>query len=243
MSTRPIAIFLFVLLSITWAYAALPEKSKPISTEPNSLQTLIDKANKGDSNAQYNLGLMYTYGKGVSEDWSEGAKWFSKAAEQGNADAQYNLGYVYINGRGLAQDSNKAIVWFKKAAERGHMASQFTLAMMYCGIGDVPKDYNEAVKWFKRAAEQGCITAQLNLAVIYYEGTKYYEGLNVAKDYVEAYKWLLIAGIRDRHFEAKIKQELASKMTPDQIAEAEKRAKEFVVKKENASDIDCSAND
>jgi TPR repeat protein len=200
-------------------------------------------AEQGDANAQYHLGIMYTYGEGVLEDWSEGAKWFSKAAEQGNADAQCNLGYVYLNGRGLTQDFNEGVVWIKKAAERGHMASQNALAMMYCGVGYVPKDYNEAVKWFKRAAEQGCITAQLNLAVIYYEGAKYYEGLNVAKDYVEAYKWLLIAGIRDRHFEAKIKQELASKMTPDQIAEAEKRAKEFVVKKEIASDIDCSAND
>lgn len=236
-------LFLFVSLTIPLASEVLSVEPNSISTEPNSLPILIDKANKGDPNAQYNLGIMYTYGRGVSEDWSEGAKWFSKAAGHGNADAQCNLGYVYLNGRGLAQDSNEAMVCFKKAAERGHMASQNALAMMYCGIGNVPKDYNEAIKWFKRAANQGCITAQLNLGVIYYEGAKYDEGVNVAKDYVEAYKWLLIAGMKDRGYYAETKQELAYNMTPEQIAEAEKRAKEFVVKKEMPSDIGCSAND
>jgi TPR repeat protein len=200
-------------------------------------------ADQGDANAQYHLGIMYTYGEGVLEDWTEGAKWFKKAAEQGDADAQCNLGYIYSNGRGLTQDFNEAVVWLKKAAERGHMASQNALAMMYCGVGYGPKGYNEAFKWFKRAANQGCITAQLNLAVIYYEGAKYYEGLNVAKDYVEAYKWLLIAGMEDRGYYAETKQELAYHMTSEQIAEAEKRAKEFVVKRELASDIGCSAND
>jgi hypothetical protein len=235
MLNKPIALFLFVLLAIPLASEVLSVEPNSFSTEPNTLQTLIDKANKGDPNAQYNLGVMYTYGRGVSEDWSEGAKWFSKAAEHGNADAQCNLGYIYLNGRGAPQDFNEAIGWFTKAAERGHVNSQLALAMMYSGIGDVPKDYNETFKWCKKAADQGCFIAQINLAELYYEGA------GVAKDYVEAYKWLLIAGVREGYYEAKLKQNIAAQMTHEQIAEAEKRAKEFVVKQENPSGTNSSS--
>ena len=45
-------------------------------------------AEKGDSKAQNNLGMMYGLGEGVPQDYQEAAKWHRKAAEQGNASAQ-----------------------------------------------------------------------------------------------------------------------------------------------------------
>ena len=46
------------------------------------------KAQAGDTEAQYDLGLMYYLGKGVERDFQESETWMRKAAEQGNADAQ-----------------------------------------------------------------------------------------------------------------------------------------------------------
>ena len=48
-------------------------------------------AEKGNANAQYNLGSCYEYGKGVSVDYTEAVKWYRKAAEQGDEDAKKAL--------------------------------------------------------------------------------------------------------------------------------------------------------
>ena len=52
-------------------------------------------AQKGHTNAQYNLGVMYDEGHGVLQDNVEAVKWYQLAAEKGNTSAQYNLGVSY----------------------------------------------------------------------------------------------------------------------------------------------------
>jgi len=64
------------------------------STAYNLLKPL---AEQGYASAQFNLGLLYLHGKGLSQDYVEAAKWFRRAAEQGDADAQNNLGVFYIH--------------------------------------------------------------------------------------------------------------------------------------------------
>ena len=58
-------------------------------------------ADQGIAEAQFNLGVMYRDGQGVTQDYAEAVKWFRKAADQGNADAQFNLGVMYRNGEGV----------------------------------------------------------------------------------------------------------------------------------------------
>jgi TPR repeat protein len=48
-------------------------------------------AEQGHASAQYNLGMMYLKGQGVTHNYQEAAKWFQKAAEQGHAKAQKAL--------------------------------------------------------------------------------------------------------------------------------------------------------
>ena len=60
-------------------------------------------ADQGDAAAQYNLGIMYSEGRGVQQGDAEAVRWFRKAADQGNADAQHNLGVMYEKGRGVQQ--------------------------------------------------------------------------------------------------------------------------------------------
>ena len=58
-------------------------------------------AELGDADAQYNLGVMYEDGLGVSQDHKAAIKWFSLAANQGHAGAQYQLGMIYELGKGV----------------------------------------------------------------------------------------------------------------------------------------------
>ena len=87
--------------------------------EPAS-QLQKEKAEAGDSAAQYELVMMYLFGEGVEEDYVEAVKWFRKAAEQGNAEAQYQIGLFYFFGDGVEEDCQEAYAWCILSAENGH---------------------------------------------------------------------------------------------------------------------------
>ena len=76
-------------------------------------------ANQGNAHAQYNLGVMYNNGKGVTQDYKEAIKWHRKAANQGYVHAQNNLGTMYGNGQGVTQDYVLAHMWWNLAASQG----------------------------------------------------------------------------------------------------------------------------
>lgn len=69
-------------------------------------------AEEGLVNAQFNLGQMYRYGDGVTQDHAEALKWYRKAAEQGDKESQFNLGSMYLAGEGVAKDEKEAHRWF-----------------------------------------------------------------------------------------------------------------------------------
>ena len=68
-------------------------------------------AEQGYASAQYDLGRMYNDGKGVPQDFSQAAHWFSQAAEQGHATAQHSLGDLLAKGHGAPQDLVSAHMW------------------------------------------------------------------------------------------------------------------------------------
>jgi len=86
---------------------------------PKDIPSLKALAEKGDADAQLNLGVMYAFGEGVEMDDKEAFKWFRKAAEQNEVGAQYNLGMIYENGLGVEKDDKEAVRWYRKAAEQG----------------------------------------------------------------------------------------------------------------------------
>jgi TPR repeat protein len=98
---------------------------------PTALQEWRPLAEQGDSDAQFNLGSMYSTGQGVLQDDAEAARWYRLAAEQGFADAQFNLGVRYSNGKGVPQDYAEAVKWYRLAAEQGEDNAQNNLAGMY----------------------------------------------------------------------------------------------------------------
>ncbi|MCH5292250.1 MAG: sel1 repeat family protein, partial [Treponema sp.] len=74
----------------------------------NNIQELIERAERGDAEAQNELGEMYYDGEGVEQDYDKAFDWFLKSAEQGNASAQMRLGFMYWCGEGVAQNYEKA---------------------------------------------------------------------------------------------------------------------------------------
>ena len=158
------------------------------TTPEQQFKTVQQKAEQGDATAQFNLGVMYTNGYGVWQDYAQAAAWFLKAAEHGDAMAQIALGYAYAKGQGVPQDDVQAVAWYRKAAEQGYADAQHNLGVMYAdGVG-VPQDDIEALKWTNLAAVRASGDTQKVFA--------------------------------DR---------LAKKMTPAQIAEAQKRAQEWTL--------------
>ena len=68
-------------------------------------------AEKGHSESQFVLGLLYRNGKGVEKDFSKAIKWYLLAAENGHAKAQAKLGYMYVNGEGVNKNYVRAYMW------------------------------------------------------------------------------------------------------------------------------------
>ena len=77
------------------------------------------EAEKGDADAQNNLGFAYANGEGVVKNEAEAVKWYRKAADQGDADAQFNLGKMYAAGRGVVKDEVEAYKWFLLSGAQG----------------------------------------------------------------------------------------------------------------------------
>ena len=70
--------------------------------------------------AQLNLGLMYSKGHGVPQDYKEAVRLYRLSAEQGHAKAQSNLGTMYYNGQGVPQDYVLAHMWFNLSGSNGY---------------------------------------------------------------------------------------------------------------------------
>jgi hypothetical protein len=76
-------------------------------------------AEEGDTDAQYQLAIMYYRGEGVPQDYGKARMWYRRAADRGDADAQLNLGLMYAQGVGVAQNFVEAFKWFELAVAYG----------------------------------------------------------------------------------------------------------------------------
>jgi len=123
-------------------------------------------------------------------------------------------------------DFATALRELKPLAEQGHARAQSNLGVMYYKGLSVPKNNKTAVKWYRLAAEQGFAPAQSNL------GSMYGNGMGVIQDNVYAHMWWNIAASSGNSKNASKNRDIVEKrMTPTQIAEAQKLARECVRKK------------
>jgi len=110
----------------------------------------------------------------------------------------------------------------KAKEEAGDAESQVELGRRYDEGAGVVKDHAEAAKWYRKAAEQNYANAQFNLGMCYEEADAGTE------DWAEVYKWLSLAAMQGHERAKKFMTVLESQlMTPEQIAQGQKRAREF----------------
>jgi uncharacterized protein len=226
-----------------------------------AISELSPLAEAGDSRAQFMLGLAHA----GRRDYSKGVKWWRKAAEQGLAMAQTRLGMAHFIGGGVAQDYSESVKWWRKAAEQGDAEGQRRLGHAYYAGQGVPQDYSEGVKWWRKAAEQGDAEAQGKLSVVYTNdqahgeamkwarkaaeqgdaegqgslGLLHFGGQGIPQDLVRAYMWTSLSaaqGWEGAEGAAKDLSAITKVLTPAQIAEALKLARECLAQKYKGCD-------
>ena len=104
-------------------------------------------------------------------------------------------------------------------AERGNADAQAVLCFLYAHGRGVPQSYPEAAVWCYRAANQGNTEGQ------YLMGLLYNKGHGVPENYVQAYKWLNLAASHasgpKKDFSYRIRDAVATKMSPKQVAKGQ----------------------
>ena len=126
-------------------------------------------------------------------------------------------------------DHAAALNAFQSLAAQGNAEAQNNLGELHAKGQGVPQDYAQARQWYEKAAAQGNALAQNNLAELYYAG------LGVPQDYVRAYLWVSLAAVHMKGDERKQAEEnrddVARRMTPEQIAEAKRLTQQCMVQK------------
>jgi TPR repeat protein len=119
------------------------------------------KADQGDAEAQFSLGLQFASGGLMTLDYTKAAHWYLKAANQNHPLAQFNLGMMFAGGQGVVRDEVKEVMWMRMAAQQGDAGAQHHMGMKHrrASFEGLPNDAIEAnieaYKWFRLAAAQG----------------------------------------------------------------------------------------
>jgi TPR repeat protein len=145
------------------------------------------------------------------------AEW-QPLAEGGDAEAQFGMGLLYANGFGVPLDDNEALKWYLLAADQEHASAQCNIAVMHANGWGVPQSDDEAFRWYSLAAEQGIVEAQNALAKMYFGG------FGTEMSNVQAHRWYSIASELGDFNAASKRDDLAPKMSAEELAEAEQLA-------------------
>ncbi|MBY6113195.1 SEL1-like repeat protein [Mameliella alba] len=211
-------------------------------------------ADKGHPKALNNLGLLYVRGDGVAQDYERAAQLFKAAAEQGLPQAMTNLGVLYDNGFGVPQSDELAALYYRqggqagasdgkapqivydprlappaadteslraleRAARAGDPVAEFQVAYLMLNAHPLdPRRAVQAAQLMRRAAEAGHAPAMANTGLLYFGGT------GVPQDYVMGQMWLLLASSSGFDRASGFAVFWNSRMTPEQINEAQTRA-------------------
>ncbi len=144
-------------------------------------------------------------------------------AEQGDASAQFRVGLMYYNGQGTPRDYKEAMMWFGKAAQQGHALAQYNVGYMYDKGEGTPQNYGEAARFYRQAAERGNHLAQFTI------GSMYEKGQGLPQDEVQALMWYSLASAQGEPKARTARDRVTVWMTPAQIMEAQRLAREFRV--------------
>ncbi len=218
------------LLGYFLAEGAYNPKEEQPKDASEYLRWLKFGAENGVKAAEVLLGVKYHDGDGVPRNYSEAVRLFTLAAAQDTkwsaSDisvhlAQSFLGDMYQSGLGVPVNHSEAARWHRLAADSGYADAQYSMGVAYARGEGVLKDYSESVRYYRLAAEQGQKLAQAAL------GASYFLGQGVPQDYVQGHLWSNLASVDGDKALIKLRDSIEKSMTPAQVAEAQKLAREW----------------
>jgi uncharacterized protein len=182
-----------------------------------------EAADAGIASAQLNMGVLLERGRGgFAKDEATAFLWLKAAADQHYVRSYALVGSAYDRGLGVERDPAQAVAWWQKGAEAGDRASRYHLARAYLeGKGGLGRDVKAAIELLAQSANQRFAPAQAML------GAVYEKGIGVPVDYVLAHMWFNLARAQGLTAARKKMDALEEKMTPEQIADAQRRAREW----------------
>ena len=176
----------------------------------------------GNAAAAYEIGVRYAEGRGVQANPEEAARWYERAASRGVALAQFRYASMLEKGHGVKKDLGQARRLYLAAATKGNAKAMHNLAVLYAEGIDGKPDYATAAQWFRKAADHGVADSQYNLGVLTARG------LGTPKSLTDSYKWFALAAAQGDKEAARKRDEVATQMDTESLAEAQKSVKTFV---------------
>lgn len=174
-------------------------------------------AEDGNVASQTLLGILYSEGWAVPQNFEEAAGWFELAAEAGDAAAQLELGLFYLDGLGVEEDPARAVELFQRAADQGVPEAIYNVGLAYIEGAVLEQDLTLAADYISRAAGEGLTMAEYALAQLYMSG----QGVLLSDEI--ANRWLARAaegGLVDAQIEYAIRLFQGTGTEPDEAAAA-----------------------
>lgn len=178
------SIILISLLAVATVNAAPIDRNKKNTAKVDSVAIMIEKANKGDAQAQNTVARWYYYGHGsIKQDYKQALQYWALAAKQDNVDAIAGMAMCYQFGHGTKRDSVMAVGLYKAALKKGNKkvismhekaveknGSLFSCQLLkecyHQGIG-VEKNNQKYAYYMEKIAEKGDVEEQFNVAMYY----------------------------------------------------------------------------
>ena len=156
----------------------------------------------------------------MDQDCGQPLSWFGQDAEQGDAVTQLQMGVLIANGQGTQANAEVACQWLQLAAEQGEASAWFNLGQLQQREQPGGPRLQQALAAYRAAAAMGFAPAQAAL------GWMYAKGEGTLQDFVKAHMWFNIAAAGGNTAGVEGREFVASRMSPQHIAQAQDLARE-----------------
>lgn len=169
-----------------------PEEKKAFAEDVNGL---IERAQKDEPQAQFDLGMAYLKGEKIDRSLSRSQKWLTRSAKKDHAEAWVELGKLNMHKvpDRLYYHDIKAFFWLTKAVRAGNTEAQFYLGLLHADSQSPFLDGPLSLFWFEKAAEKQYLPALIRLGKIYEEGFENEYGIVAKTNYEKSLEYYTTA--------------------------------------------------
>lgn len=158
----------------------LETEETEVSSEKCVLEVAEERAKKGDSDAMFLLGYIYSEGIQIEIDTVKSIYWLDKAIELDNTEAMY---YKAFESKSFNIGIEEMTDLCKRGAKLGNANCMQALAMLYGAGLDGNTDDSLYYHWLHEAAKAGNPVAMYNVALFYYGGNGVKENHKTAMEW------------------------------------------------------------